>query len=152
MSINKYNPTTGSLEAISQGRVWVGTKAEWEATVQSGSYPKNVLVAITDDEQEVQATDVTSQLGNITNCNLIAAYKLGNLLFVNGETNTSSASGTLFTFDDIGKSARAGRAPISNVNNPSSYGQISWGTNESIVSYSVTSAAYNKFNFVIPLA
>jgi len=51
MSINKYNPTTGSLEAISQGRVWVGTKAEWEATVQSGSYPKNVLVAITDDEQ-----------------------------------------------------------------------------------------------------
>ncbi len=51
MSINKYNAITGSLEAISQGRVWIGTKAEWEATVQSGSYPKNVLVAITDDEQ-----------------------------------------------------------------------------------------------------
>ncbi len=155
MSINKYNATTGSLEAISQGRVWVGTKAEWEATVQSGSYPKNVLVAITDDETEVNAVDVTSQLTNTSNCNIINAYKLGNLLFVMGETkNTVGTSGNLFDFSAIGESAiMYGRAPMGSVSGNA--GQVTWAQNSStmsIASFAGNTADNFKFNFVIPLA
>ena len=52
MSLNKYNPTTGELTNIaSSSRIWTGTKAEWNALVQAGTAPRNVLVAITDDEQ-----------------------------------------------------------------------------------------------------
>lgn len=53
MSLNSYNSTTGELTNIASGsRTWIGTKAEWQALVSSGTAPKNCLVAIIDDVTE----------------------------------------------------------------------------------------------------
>ena len=53
MSVNQYDPTTGSLTNIAAGqRTWVGTKAAYEAAKTAGTLPTNCLVAITDDSQD----------------------------------------------------------------------------------------------------
>lgn len=53
MSLNTYDSSSGTLTNIaSSSRIWTGTKAEWNALVQAGTAPRNVLVAITDDEIE----------------------------------------------------------------------------------------------------
>lgn len=57
MSLNTYDSSSGTLTNIaSSSRIWTGTKAEWNALVQAGTAPRNVLVAITDDEQAPSST------------------------------------------------------------------------------------------------
>lgn len=51
MSVNRYDPTTGSLTNIASGqRTWVGTQAAYKAAKQAGTLPNNAIIAITDDE------------------------------------------------------------------------------------------------------
>lgn len=51
MSVNRYDPTTGSLTNIAAGqRTWVGTQAAYKAAKQAGTLPNNAIIAITDDE------------------------------------------------------------------------------------------------------
>lgn len=60
MSVNKYNSQTGQLTCLANGsRIWVGTKAAYEAARQAGTMPTDVLVAITDDEQQAEAEQIS---------------------------------------------------------------------------------------------
>lgn len=60
MSLNTYDSSSGTLTNIaSSSRVWTGTKAEWNALVQAGTAPRNVLVAITDDEEHASADEIS---------------------------------------------------------------------------------------------
>ena len=53
MSVNRYDPTTGSLTNIASGqRTWVGTQAAYKAAKQAGTLPNNAIIAITDDEED----------------------------------------------------------------------------------------------------
>lgn len=52
MSVNKYTTAQGLVTLANGSRIWVGTKAAYEAAKQAGTMPNDVLVAITDDEQE----------------------------------------------------------------------------------------------------
>ena len=50
MSLNKYDPNTGTLTTLANGqRIWLGTKAAHDAAVAAGTLPTNCLIAITDD-------------------------------------------------------------------------------------------------------
>lgn len=50
MSLNKYDPLTGTLTTLANGqRIWLGTKAAHDAAEQAGTLPDNALIAITDD-------------------------------------------------------------------------------------------------------
>ena len=51
MSINKYTTAQGLVTLANGSRMWVGTKAAYEAARQAGTMPTDVLVAIIDDEQ-----------------------------------------------------------------------------------------------------
>ncbi len=66
MSVNKYTTASGLQTLANGSRIWVGTKAAWDSLVQSGSYPKNVLVAITDDEQtpDVNYKEIVKKTGS----------------------------------------------------------------------------------------
>ena len=60
MSLNTYDSSSGTLTTIaSANRIWTGTKAEWQALVQAGTAPRNVLVAITDDEEHASADEIS---------------------------------------------------------------------------------------------
>ena len=50
MSVNKYTTAEGLVTLANGSRMWVGTKAAYEAARQAGTMPTDVLVAITDDE------------------------------------------------------------------------------------------------------
>lgn len=50
MSLNKYDPLTGTLTTLANGqRIWLGTKAAHDAAEAAGTLPTNCLIAITDD-------------------------------------------------------------------------------------------------------
>lgn len=60
MSLNTYDSSSGTLTNIASGsRIWTGTKEEWAALVQAGTAPRNVLVAITDDEEHASADEIS---------------------------------------------------------------------------------------------
>ena len=52
MSINKYTTAEGLVTLANGSRMWVGTKAAYEAAKQAGTMPNDVLIAITDDSQD----------------------------------------------------------------------------------------------------
>lgn len=52
MSVNKYTTAEGLVTLANGSRMWVGTKAVYEAAKQAGTMPNDVLVAITDDSQD----------------------------------------------------------------------------------------------------
>ena len=53
MSVNKYDDGTGELIPLaSGGRMWIGTKAAYDAATQAGTLPSNCLIAITDDSED----------------------------------------------------------------------------------------------------
>ena len=58
MSVNKYDPNSKTLTALSGQRVWVGTKADRAAAIANHTMPNNVLVCITDDEDDTIADEV----------------------------------------------------------------------------------------------
>ena len=59
MSVNRYDPNTGTLTTLAGGsRIWVGTKAQHDAAVQAGTLPNNCLISITDDDEDSLAKDV----------------------------------------------------------------------------------------------
>ena len=54
MSVNKYNSQTGQLTCLANGtRIWVGTKQSYEQARQAGTMPTDVLVALTNDDEEL---------------------------------------------------------------------------------------------------
>ena len=59
MSVNKYDPNSKTLTALSGQRVWVGTKADRAAAIANHTMPNNVLVCITDDEDDTFTDQVT---------------------------------------------------------------------------------------------
>ena len=60
MSVNKYNPTTGELTSLAGGtRTWIGTQAAYEAQKTAGTLPTDVLIIITDDEQQTDAEQIS---------------------------------------------------------------------------------------------
>lgn len=50
MSVNKYTTASGLQTLANGSRVWIGTKAAYEAAKQAGTLPNDCLIAITDDE------------------------------------------------------------------------------------------------------
>lgn len=64
MSVNKYNNTTGQLETLASGqRMWIGTKAAYDAAVQAGTMENDILIAITDDDDDYK-TDTVAEDDN----------------------------------------------------------------------------------------
>lgn len=60
MSVNKYNPSTGTLTTLASGdRTWIGTKAQYDAQKTAGTLPNNALIVITDDEQQTEAEQIS---------------------------------------------------------------------------------------------
>lgn len=60
MSVNKYNATTGELISLAGGtRTWIGTKAAYEAQKTAGTLPTDVLIIITDDEEQTEAEQIS---------------------------------------------------------------------------------------------
>lgn len=54
MSVNKYNDQTGELQVLANGsRIWVGTKEAYEQARQAGTMPTDILVALTNDDEEL---------------------------------------------------------------------------------------------------
>lgn len=63
MSVNRYTTESG-LQTLANGqRCWIGTKAAYEAAVQAGTMENDILVAITDDDDEYK-TDTVAQNDN----------------------------------------------------------------------------------------
>ena len=50
MSVNKYTTASGLQTLANGSRIWIGTKAAYEAAKQAGTLPNDCLIAITDDE------------------------------------------------------------------------------------------------------
>lgn len=52
MSVNRYSTESG-LQTLANGqRIWIGTKAAYDAEKQAGTLPSNCLIAITDDSED----------------------------------------------------------------------------------------------------
>lgn len=53
MSLNKYDSSTGELTTLASGtRMWIGTKSAHELAITNGTMPNNVMVCVTDDQQD----------------------------------------------------------------------------------------------------
>ena len=58
MSVNRYTTQDG-LQTLANGqRCWIGTKAAYEAAVQAGTMENDILVAITDDDDDFKTDQV----------------------------------------------------------------------------------------------
>ena len=63
MSVNRYTTESG-LQTLANGqRCWIGTKAAYEAAVQAGTMENDILVAITDDDDDYK-TDTVAENDN----------------------------------------------------------------------------------------
>lgn len=96
MSLNKYDPLTGTLTTLANGqRIWLGTKAAHDAAEAAGTLPTNCLIAITDDGDVSGVVDAVEN-GNMdpVTSNAVAkaipkvVQKIGNF--------TTNSSGYLF--------------------------------------------------------
>jgi hypothetical protein len=53
MSVNKYTTESGLVTLANGSRIWVGTKEAYEQARQAGTMPTDVLVALTNDDEEL---------------------------------------------------------------------------------------------------
>jgi hypothetical protein len=134
MSVNKYT-TQGGLQTLANGsRCWIGTKAAYEAAVQAGTMENDILVAITDDDDEYKTSTIAQNDNRvITSGGVYDALTISSLLYTNvkwvymgSNTNIELPSGTylilavkpqwkkqaIFSVDKVN-----GIAEIINVNN-----------------------------------
>ena len=60
MAVYNYDSNTGNLTTVATSgqRTWVGTKAQHDAARAAGTLPNNALIALIDDEEDAQASNV----------------------------------------------------------------------------------------------
>ncbi len=94
MSLNKYDPLTGTLTTLANGqRIWLGTKAAHDAAAAAGTLPTNCLIAITDDGDITGVVDAVEN-GNMNPVTSNAVYdSVANI--VNNLANKQNKSITL---------------------------------------------------------
>lgn len=79
MSVNRYDPETGSLTAIASGsRTWIGTKAQFNEQKTAGTLPQNCIAIITDDEQELDTAPTEGSPVAVTSDGLYKAFTAAN--------------------------------------------------------------------------
>ena len=59
MSVNIYKDSSGLQTLANGSRLWVGTKDAYNAAKQAGTLPNDILIAITDDEDDTITNLVT---------------------------------------------------------------------------------------------
>ena len=96
MSINLYDKTSKNLTALASGsRIWCGTKADYDATIAADKMPNNCLIAITDDETEMDTVPTEGSPVAVTSDGLYQI--LGNKYAYVGEESSIRIQETVTT-------------------------------------------------------